>query len=91
MRGAAEHVQRNAILAGIAAHRGDRDGADAAWFRAALHWLAHPVPEALGPRVVAAVARDASGTGSDVVARTSSALLARLAATDDELARSEGA
>ncbi|MDB5072612.1 MAG: hypothetical protein JWM87_3723 [Candidatus Eremiobacteraeota bacterium] len=88
LRGTAEHVQRNAILGGIAEDRGDADAARSAWFRAALHWLAHQVPEAVGPRVVSAVTRDPSASGDDAVARTSKALLAKLVAFDAGTPRS---
>jgi hypothetical protein len=74
-----EVVQREAIAAGRAASNGNRAEADDAWLRAALAWLADPVPEALGRRTVAAVLEGPAPKQEHVADAVAAALLARIA------------
>lgn len=82
VRSASEALHWNVIQASMAAAAGDGAQADIAWLRAALHWLACPVPEALGQRVIQALLGHPPTPGEDRVDSVANALRSRLTAND---------
>ncbi|MFE3171594.1 hypothetical protein ACFXPA_11845 [Amycolatopsis sp. NPDC059090] len=71
-------VHANVCLARVAEAAGEQKRAWRLWLRAALHWLAMPVPEALAWRVATAILGSRPGIGDDLVEPVARALLDRL-------------
>lgn len=82
VRSASESVHWNVIQASMAAAVGDRSQADTAWLRATLHWLACPIPEALGRRVTQAILGRPPSSGENAVDSVAHALQNRLGTGD---------
>lgn len=75
LRSDSDQIYLNVCQAGLEEAQGADMRALLAWLRAALHWLAMPVPEALAPRV----ARAMSGVEDDPVSSVSAYLQAKIA------------
>jgi len=79
VRSESEAIYSNGCLARLDMERGCADQAFLGWLRAALHWLAARAPEALGPRVSAALVGHVPVSPAHMLEEVSEALLSSLA------------
>ena len=85
VRSESDAVYANVCLARIDAERGRSETALAGWLRACLHWCAASAPEALGPRVAAALVNAPAVRLTEAVSRALADAL-RAAADDAGIA-----
>lgn len=79
LRSESDSIYMNALWARLEEKRGGAAAAFRAWFRAALHWAAAEAPEALGVRVIRALAGNAADREIPMPETVSRALRVKLA------------